>query len=218
VCEITDRASGSSFVAVGGVRELVEQIQLIGLAIGPGNGSGRGENLAGICQCGCGQQTTVSRVTDRRKGYLKGTPRRYVNGHGGAKSQHKYLEDEHGCWIWQRSRTDGGYGRVRDGKMMRPAHAVWYERECGPVPTGLVLHHICQRGHAGCMNPWHVRPVTPAENARLSRAAKLDRSRVAVIKTMLAAGARSKASIAREFGVSGVLIHYIVTGRCWSGP
>lgn len=36
----------------------------------------------GKCQCGCGQSTTVSKVNDRSKGWVKGEPVRFIKGHG----------------------------------------------------------------------------------------------------------------------------------------
>ena len=175
------------------------------------------QNKSGLCQCGCGQPTTISRVTDRCKGYLRGCPRRYLNGHAGVKSALPYLEDEQGCWIWQRTRNEQGYGRTRDGKKMRLAHRTLYEREFGAVPHGTVLHHLCGRGHLGCVNPRHMKPVKPSENARLGRAAKLRHDQVSEIRRLFEAGGHTKASLARQFGVSDVQIHYIISGRCWLG-
>lgn len=36
----------------------------------------------GICECGCGKQTTLRRDSDARKGYVKGTFHRFLQGHG----------------------------------------------------------------------------------------------------------------------------------------
>lgn len=35
----------------------------------------------GECECGCGQPAPVARQTDRRKGYVKGEPMRFISGH-----------------------------------------------------------------------------------------------------------------------------------------
>jgi hypothetical protein len=35
-----------------------------------------------LCECGCGQPAPISPDTNRPKGYTKGQPRRFVNGHG----------------------------------------------------------------------------------------------------------------------------------------
>ena len=172
-------------------------------------------NRTGLCACGCGEVTAVAAVTDRRKRYQKGCSRLYVNGHNGRKSGEPFEIDERNCWVWLRSRNAGGYGRVRDGNKMRLAHIVWYERFVGAVPAGRVLHHICERGHEGCMSPWHLVPVTPAENARLGRGTKLVTEEVTKIRELVMEGERTKISIAREFGVSDVQIHHIAAGRCW---
>ena len=35
----------------------------------------------GLCQCGCGQRTTIAKVSCRRDGWIKGQPIRFVVGH-----------------------------------------------------------------------------------------------------------------------------------------
>ena len=35
----------------------------------------------GVCECGCGQQTYVAPRTYSRRGWFKGQPKRFVNGH-----------------------------------------------------------------------------------------------------------------------------------------
>lgn len=35
----------------------------------------------GYCQCGCGQKTKIAPETNRRYGYVKGEPLRYIHGH-----------------------------------------------------------------------------------------------------------------------------------------
>lgn len=36
---------------------------------------------SGVCECGCGLKTTIPRVTDRSRGWVRGVPIRFVNGH-----------------------------------------------------------------------------------------------------------------------------------------
>jgi hypothetical protein len=45
---------------------------------------------------------------------------------------------------------------------MGPAHRYAFELLRHEVPDGLALDHLC-RDH-GCVNPWHLEPVTPREN------------------------------------------------------
>ena len=37
--------------------------------------------MNGLCECGCGHQTEISRYTDRRRGQVQGEPKRYISGH-----------------------------------------------------------------------------------------------------------------------------------------
>jgi len=37
----------------------------------------------GLCECGCGQSTPISKYTDRRSGQVKGKPLRFIHGHSG---------------------------------------------------------------------------------------------------------------------------------------
>ena len=36
----------------------------------------------GLCECGCGQKTTIASRTNADRGAVKGEPRRFVRGHG----------------------------------------------------------------------------------------------------------------------------------------
>lgn len=38
-------------------------------------------NPSGLCKCGCGQPTAISRDTWVARGYVKGQPRDYIRGH-----------------------------------------------------------------------------------------------------------------------------------------
>lgn len=79
------------------------------------------------------------------------------------KFDQKYTVAESGCWIWTGAldRRDG-YGRFYDGVSNVAAYAFAYEFENGPVPSGMVLDHLCRERR--CVNPTHLRIVTNAEN------------------------------------------------------
>lgn len=72
------------------------------------------------------------------------------------------LDPETGCWVWQLAIGGTGYGTITvNGRTMR-AHRVYYARERGDIPEGLVLDHLCRNRR--CVNPAHLEPVTDREN------------------------------------------------------
>ena len=62
------------------------------------------------CQCGCGQETSISLITTARYGYIKGEPYRFVQGHysKGTPEQRFWtrvakngpLWNDTPCWLW----------------------------------------------------------------------------------------------------------------------
>ena len=92
-----------------------------------------------------------------------------------------YVIAESGCWEWVGA-TTYGYGRwAPDGNRMQGAHRVMYERECGPIPEGMTIDHLCRNRR--CVNPDHMEVVSnvenvmrgespPARNARRTHCAK----------------------------------------------
>jgi HNH endonuclease len=121
----------------------------------------------GLCHCGCGQPAPIAKKTTTKYGHFKGEPIRYINGHYQQSTRlspvDHIVDAVTGCWVWQRMTTAQGYGHMRVGRTMRYAHRVYYERYCGPIPAGLQLDHLCR--NPTCVNPAHLEPVTPRENA-----------------------------------------------------
>jgi len=79
--------------------------------------------------------------------------------------------DPSGCWLWRGVRDQ--YGQFRG----RAAHRVSWALHQGPIPDNLDLLHGCnlagpREPARGCVNPAHLRPGTPSENARDHRRAK----------------------------------------------
>lgn len=82
-----------------------------------------------------------------------------------------------GCWLW--TGVTGGsnarYGYFNVGTKQSdpkvPAHRFSYEHFVGPIPEGLELDHVKDRGCVSklCVNPDHLEPVTHAENRKRGR-------------------------------------------------
>lgn len=66
------------------------------------------------------------------------------------------LEGE--CWIWQGYRDKHGYGRFHVRRRRYLVHRYVYEMARGPIPSSLVLDHLCRR--PPCLNPAHLEAVT----------------------------------------------------------
>ena len=72
-------------------------------------------------------------------------------------------EPNTGCWLWMSAVTPRGYGVATIGTAHTGrAHRLVWTRLRGPIPCGMVLDHICRVRL--CVNPDHLRVVTPAQN------------------------------------------------------
>ncbi len=129
------------------------------------------------------------------------------------------------CWLWT-GYVDKGYGRCFDGRRMVGAHelAVTYttgERRLPELDT-------CHSCHVPlCCNPRHLRFDTRQSNVddairagRHTRGERNGHSRlteddVIAIRRRTAAGAIGS-DLARQYGVSGASISFIIHGQRWA--
>lgn len=94
----------------------------------------------------------------------------------------KRVQRGDGCWPWTGSVYDNGYGMAHLAGQRKVAHRAVYEVLVGPIEPGLHLDHGCHNRdetcaggktclHRRCVNPAHLRPVTPSENVTTGRGA-----------------------------------------------
>jgi hypothetical protein len=186
-------------------------------------------NPSGLCMCGCGQKTSIAKVTKPRRGFFRGEHVRYVVGHATKKPWSSdawdVIDCGHGspCWIWNRCLDVNGYGRVFRGVTVSGsdlAHRESWVRHRGPVPAVLVLDHLCR--NPPCVNPDHLEPVTQATNSRRGKHAIVTRDMAQQILDLYGVGNHrrrgnlTQEAIAARFGISRDTVIQITTGRHWT--
>lgn len=133
---------------------------------------------------------------------------------GAKREGARYVEGETGhdtpCWLWQLAKTRNGYAFVRRGDKMVYGHRAYYEERFGPIPEGLSLDHLCRV--RSCVNPEHLEPVTPAENCRRGKSAKLTHEAVEDIRGSI----EPHRVLAKRYGVSQSQVSKVQRGKSWA--
>lgn len=135
-----------------------------------------------------------------------------------------------GCWEWTLSRTRDGYGRTSIGGHYA-AHRCAYEAQYGPIPSGLVVMHICD--NPPCINPSHLKLGSDVDNKRDAKSkgrltwkkrragvvigerhgrAKLTQAEAMEVKY----GGGSLKELSEKFSVTKTTIRGIRSGRIWA--
>lgn len=70
------------------------------------------------------------------------------------------------CWLWTSYVEATGYARVYINGGREFAHRFMWESVVGPIPDGMQIDHLCRVRH--CVNPGHLRVVTPRVNTLAS--------------------------------------------------
>lgn len=175
--------------------------------------TGSGPNPSGMCFCGCGEPTALAKQSNSKTGAVRNTPQRYVQGHQSRNRQKTspyIIDNDTGCWVWQRKITHGYAYVTVSGRSIRAAR-LYYTRQFGEIPDGLTIDHTCR--NRACVNPEHLEAVTLAENVRRKPSTKLTMDDVRQIRKL--AQSMSNAEIARRFSVDASSVSRIITGRTW---
>lgn len=81
------------------------------------------------------------------------------------------VETPAGCWEWQGTVNNLGYGMVsfqkapgKENRTSTTAHRKFYELTVGAIPAGLQVNHRCDNRR--CINPDHMMLGTQTDNIR----------------------------------------------------
>ena len=150
------------------------------------------------------------------------------------------------CEIFRGSKLPAGYGTLcRPGeRRSRYAHREAYEKAHGPIPKGMFVLHRCD--NPPCINPTHLFLGTAKDNSDDSHAkgrairppvmygeenprAKLTESAVRKIRAAAAQarrpgklrfrrGSRLVDTLAERYGVTPMMIYFVIRGKNWLKP
>lgn len=73
------------------------------------------------------------------------------------------------CWLWTGGTYPNGYAKFFFNGKNDLAHRVAYQLWVGPIDAGKHIDHLCH--NIICVNPDHLRPVTPKQNVEHQRGA-----------------------------------------------
>ena len=127
-----------------------------------------------------------------------------------------------GCWMWDATRLERGYGVISNkGRFLR-AHRVSYELHYGSIPTDMCVLHSCD--NPSCVRPDHLRLGSRADNAADKVAkkrhafgerhgkAKVSDQQVLEMRQLYRTGQMRVCDLARKYGLRDASICLILAG------
>ena len=128
---------------------------------------------------------------------------------------------ESGCWIWTKGLNTNGYGKLSFMGVTTQAHRLSYELHSGQIPEGHNVLHRCDV--RCCVNPDHLFLGSQADNIKdmVEKGRKMCGENYKTAKLTNADAAailndeRPNSVIAKQYGVSRVLVSDIKAGKRW---
>ena len=126
-----------------------------------------------------------------------------------------------GCWLWQGSRNNDGYGEIGHNRKVIKTHRAAYALANSPIPNGACVLHRCD--NPPCVNPGHLFLGTNTDNmadmvhkrrhafGERHRSAKLTPEKVRAIRW----SAETSREAARRYGVTSVAINQVRNLKTW---
>lgn len=158
----------------------------------------------------------AKRLNRSRHAVIKAAQRLSLPRNLSAKLTHMYPDGRtkikkkrNGCWEWTASKTKFGHG-IAHGKDTLLAHRQIYIDAKGPIPTGLVLDHLCS--NPACVNPDHLEPVRQKLNVWRGKMAKLSLEQVREIR---ADQTSTRLAIAKKYRICISNVGAILNGETW---
>lgn len=144
----------------------------------------------------------------------------------------RIIKDPGGCWVWQGSRGNYGYGQVIFNGRLHRTHRVAWELTHGLIPPGVEVCHACD--NPPCINPAHLflgtHQANMADMSRKGRSpagkknpglqgerngfSKLTDTAVMEARTLRSQGL-SFSKIGAKFGVTAQAIFQALKGKTW---
>jgi transposase len=128
------------------------------------------------------------------------------------------LSDSKGCWIWNGSLNNKGYGQIRISGTLYFSHRLAYLLMKGEIPEGMHLCHKCD--NPKCCNPEHLFIGSRSDNMvdcikkRRRPGIKLNPEKVREIRLLKSNGISCR-ELSVLFGVSISTIQEIVQFKKW---
>lgn len=138
------------------------------------------------------------------------------------------------CWLWEGSKSHGGYGFIRVNGETMQTHRVSYQLFKGEIPEGLFVLHTCDV--PACVNPSHLKLGTHQDNmadmmskgrqakgediakkisGENSPSAKLTRAQVEEIRRLVEQEGKTQLEVANRYGLRQSTISNIILRITW---